>query len=368
LVIPARIAIDLLDKDELDVADVQFPPPLGVIRFTLYSAKNLKAMDIGFMGSGKSDPYAVVTLGNSKWTSEKKWKTLNPVWEGNNQCDFAIHDKRQLLNVTLWDEDKTSFNDELGSGQMNLEGINKGDGIVQEEIPLTLQSDSTSDGAGSVLVGVEWLSLCTDLPARPASECGAPRDAPAKMYFSAKITKLTGMETRVKDFTAPFTVTLKSSNGEVNLKSMPSTGAHMQNATAVFPPQKIMCEKLHAKKMTPDEIAAVVDMDVATVQHICDKADGKTTADAAFEALKQSRAAMHPQFFQVLEAWMTKWQSGSVQLEVHDHKRKLVGKTRTIDFQEVLKSTNLEVNGPFSVTPAAVDLQGRIRMRWLKPE
>merc|ERR1712137_839858 len=111
------------------------------------------------------------------------------------------------------------------------------------------------------------------------------------------IANITGMETRVKNFTAPFTVTLKSSNGEVTLKTLPSSGAAMQNASSVFPPQKMICEKLYAKKMQPEDIAAVVDMDLATVQHICDKADGKKSADAAFEKLRQSRAAMHPQFF-----------------------------------------------------------------------
>jgi len=367
LVVPSRIAIDFLDHDDFDLADVQFPPPIGVVRFTLNSAKNLKAMDTGFLQSGKSDPYVVVTLGGGKWTSEKKWKTLDPVWDQKNQCDFSIHDERQLLHVTVWDEDRTSFNDEIGSGMMALDGLDKGDGITQQEIPLTLQGEGTSESTGSVMVGVEWLSLETERPAHPCSECGAPSDAPAKMYFSAKVIKLSGMETRVKDFTAPFTVTLKSSNGEVTLKTLPSTGAQMQNASMVFPPQKIICEKLHAKKMQPEDIAAVVDMDVATVQHICDKADGKTTADAAFEKLRQTRAAMHPQFFQVLEAWMTKWQSGSVELEVHDKRKKLVGKTRAIEFQEILRSLNMEVNGPFKVTPA-ISLHGRIRMRWLKPE
>jgi len=66
LVIPARIAIDLVDKDDFDMADCQFPPPIGVVRFTLHSAKNLKAMDTALIGSGKSDPFVVVTLGGGK--------------------------------------------------------------------------------------------------------------------------------------------------------------------------------------------------------------------------------------------------------------------------------------------------------------
>merc|ERR1712137_601212 len=363
LVIPARIAIDFLDTDDQDVADFQFPPPIGVVRFTLYRGSNLQAMDTGFMSSGKSDPYMVVSLGGGKWKSERKKATLNPVWNENNQVDFCVHDDRQIMHINCWDEDFTSFDDELGSGQITFEHINKGGGITDHEVPLKLKGKS----AGSVEVGIEWLTLCTQRPARACRECGAAESAPAKMYLSAKVGKVLGMEAIAKKFTAPFKATLVSSDGEVCLVTLPSNGAPMKNASMVFPPQKAICEKLHERKMSVEDIARLTELDEATVQHICDKVDGKRQADSDFEKLRQSRAAMHPQFFQVLETWITKKEAGHLSFELHDHSGTLVGKTRAIKYKEILGAQAMEVNGPFNVTPA-ITLQGRVRLRWLTPD
>jgi len=362
LVIPARIAIDFLDTDDQDVADFQFPPPIGVVRFTLYRGSNLLAMDTGFLSSGKSDPYVVAFLGGGKWKSERKLKTLDPVWEENNQVDFSVHDDRQVMRLDLWDEDLTSFHDELGSGTISLEHVDKG-GVQDIEVPLTLNGKS----AGSVEVGLEWLRLCTQKPATACRECGAAKSAPAKMYLSAKVGKVLGMEKMAKKFTAPFKAKLISSDGEVSLATLPSSGAPLKNATMVFPPQKAICEKLHERNMSVEDIAEVTDLDEATVQHICDKYDGKSHADTNFETLRQNRAAMHPQFFQVLETWITKRETGRFYFELHDHSNILVGRSRAIEYKEIFAAQGMEVNGPFNVTPT-ITLQGRIRMRWLTPE
>lgn len=54
----------------------------GVVRVRLLEAKDLMAKDTFMMGlvKGKSDPYAILRVGNSQRKSKTIKKTLNPYW------------------------------------------------------------------------------------------------------------------------------------------------------------------------------------------------------------------------------------------------------------------------------------------------
>lgn len=44
-------------------------------------AKNLMKMDIGMLGKGKSDPYAVVTVGAQQFKTDVINNNINPKWD-----------------------------------------------------------------------------------------------------------------------------------------------------------------------------------------------------------------------------------------------------------------------------------------------
>lgn len=53
-----------------------------MVRVHVLEAQDLKAMDTVMMGlgKGKSDPYAVLTVGNQRFKTKTIKETLNPKW------------------------------------------------------------------------------------------------------------------------------------------------------------------------------------------------------------------------------------------------------------------------------------------------
>ncbi|KAL2020916.1 hypothetical protein VTK56DRAFT_7803 [Thermocarpiscus australiensis] len=80
-------------------------------------ARNLAAKDRG----GTSDPFLVLTLGESKHITHSVPKTLNPDW--NEQCQLPITGVQSLLlDVCCWDKDRFG-KDYLGEFDLALEEI-----------------------------------------------------------------------------------------------------------------------------------------------------------------------------------------------------------------------------------------------------
>jgi len=55
--------------------------PQGVLRVHVVEAKDLMKMDIGMLGKGKSDPYAIVTVGAQVFRTPIINNTVNPKWD-----------------------------------------------------------------------------------------------------------------------------------------------------------------------------------------------------------------------------------------------------------------------------------------------
>lgn len=53
----------------------------GVLRIHVVEAKDLMKKDIGVLGKGKSDPYAIVTVGAQTFKTQTIDNTVNPKWD-----------------------------------------------------------------------------------------------------------------------------------------------------------------------------------------------------------------------------------------------------------------------------------------------
>ncbi|XP_053103587.1 extended synaptotagmin-3 [Hemicordylus capensis] len=152
LVLPNRITIPL--KKNLNIAQLRFPIPYGVIRVYLLEAENLVQKD-NFLGAirGKSDPYALLQVGLVQFRSKTIQRDLNPIW--NEMFEFVVHElPGQDLEVELYDEDPDK-DDFLGSLLINLEDVMK-DRVVDEWFPLS------KIASGHVHLKLEWFSLVTN--------------------------------------------------------------------------------------------------------------------------------------------------------------------------------------------------------------
>lgn len=74
MVLPNKLPIIL--SDQIEALSLKMPEPEGVLRIHVVEAKNLMKMDIGMLGKGKSDPYAIVTVGAQQFRTQVR-KLLN---------------------------------------------------------------------------------------------------------------------------------------------------------------------------------------------------------------------------------------------------------------------------------------------------
>lgn len=68
MVLPNKLPIIL--SEEIEALSLKMPEPEGVLRVHVVEAKNLMKMDIGMLGKGKSDPYAIITVGAQQFRTQ----------------------------------------------------------------------------------------------------------------------------------------------------------------------------------------------------------------------------------------------------------------------------------------------------------
>lgn len=95
---------------------------IGYLTVKVYKARNLAALDL----NGKSDPFVVVELDNSRLQTHTEYKTLNPEW--NKLFTFNVKDIHSIIYFTLYDEDpnkKTEFLGKIGIPLLSIKNSSK---------------------------------------------------------------------------------------------------------------------------------------------------------------------------------------------------------------------------------------------------
>lgn len=153
VVMPNSITVPLTDT--VNLKELKFRQPNGVLRIEVVEAKDLKKMDIGLTGKGKSDPYAVIAVGATQYKTKTINNTVAPVW--NSFFEAIVGEcKGQSLDVELFDEDPgVSQNDFLGRTSIDIYSVAK-KGREDSWMPLE------DIKHGDIHLRLDWLSLSSD--------------------------------------------------------------------------------------------------------------------------------------------------------------------------------------------------------------
>lgn len=86
MVLPNKLPITL--SDEVPAAMLKMPEPEGILRIHVVEAKDLMKKDISMLGKGKSDPYAILTVGSQQFRTQTIDNTVNPKWD--YWCEVSV--------------------------------------------------------------------------------------------------------------------------------------------------------------------------------------------------------------------------------------------------------------------------------------
>ncbi|KAM7369818.1 hypothetical protein PAMP_011109 [Pampus punctatissimus] len=150
LVLPNRITVPLVGDVEL--AQLRFPMPKGVLRIHFLEAQDLEGKDkfLGGLIKGKSDPYGILQIGNQLFQSKTIKESLHPKW--NEVYEALVYEHSgQHLEIELFDEDPDK-DDFLGSLMIDMTELHK-----EQKVDEWFDLEETP--TGKLHLKLEWLSL-----------------------------------------------------------------------------------------------------------------------------------------------------------------------------------------------------------------
>nr|XP_032522016.1 extended synaptotagmin-2-B isoform X3 [Danaus plexippus plexippus] len=153
MVLPNKLPIKL--SDEIPTVDLRMPEPEGVLRIHLVQAQNLMKKDVSMLGKGKSDPYAIITVGAQQWKTKHIDNNINPRWEF--WCEARIMQTLgQALDIEVFDKDEGNDDDKLGRCSLDISQVVRAGRLDTWQ---TLQQAKT----GKVHLRLSWHRFSTDL-------------------------------------------------------------------------------------------------------------------------------------------------------------------------------------------------------------
>ncbi|KAK9512887.1 hypothetical protein O3M35_001202 [Rhynocoris fuscipes] len=153
MVLPNKLPIILSDVVPAQV--LKFPEPQGVLRVHVVEAKQLMKKDISVLGKGKSDPYAIITLGAETFRTQVIDNTVEPKWD--YWCEFYVDTASgQRLMAFIFDKDNAGKDESLGRATVEVFGVTE-KGEVDTWI--SLEEAKT----GMVHLRMTWLQLSDNL-------------------------------------------------------------------------------------------------------------------------------------------------------------------------------------------------------------
>ncbi|XP_031833796.1 extended synaptotagmin-like protein 2 isoform X2 [Nomia melanderi] len=125
VVLPNKIVIPL--SESVPVETLKMPEPEGVLRIHVVEAKHLMKKDIGVLGKGKSDPYAIINVGAQEFRTKTIDNTVNPKWDF--WCEFIVDKSLGAYYNTvvahLFDKDNAGQDDPLGRASIEVSRVKK---------------------------------------------------------------------------------------------------------------------------------------------------------------------------------------------------------------------------------------------------
>ncbi|CAE8742665.1 unnamed protein product [Polarella glacialis] len=362
MVIPARIAIDLDEENAVDIVDLKYPDPVGILRVLVRSATNLRAADMNLLGPKTSDPYVIIEVGQQKWRTSVVSKTLNPVWEHGNVYDFLVYERRQHATLTVMDADRLTADDLLGQiKEVCLEPLTRSSAMVDMTLPVIFQGQQ----AGILSLSTRWFSLIKEVPVQGIHPAVA--GGPSQLVLSAKFVSVGGSPKSAK---IPFVIRVKVDTFEVATKRSTTpavTRAAAQEMDRVIQKHRglsSICRWLRAKKMPVAEIAQMTGVQQLVVEHVLSKDEGPANESAALRQTQSSLKSRHQLFREILRLslpWTEKITSSVVEIEMIGSDKRRVGNSLRIPLSELIGK---EANGPFALMPG-LEIQGRLSVMWL---
>lgn len=149
MVLPNKLPIIL--SDEIEALSLKMPEPEGVLRVHVVEAKNLMKMDIGMLGKGKSDPYAIVTVGAQQFRTQTIDNNINPKWD--YWCEANVYaENGQSLEIQLYDKDDGKDDERLGMATVEISHV-----VKKGEVDTWLTLEQAKHGM--VHLRLTWLKL-----------------------------------------------------------------------------------------------------------------------------------------------------------------------------------------------------------------
>lgn len=122
MVLPNKLPIIL--NDGVPALSLKMPEPEGVLRIHVVEAKDLMKKDISVLGKGKSDPYAIVSVGAQQFRTQTIDNTVNPKWD--YWCEAFIHaESGQQMQIVLNDKDAGGDDELLGRATVEISSVTK---------------------------------------------------------------------------------------------------------------------------------------------------------------------------------------------------------------------------------------------------